>query len=126
MGKRNVRWKHEALILAVDCYFQVREEGRRLRASDPKAKQLSKQISALKLHDSTPDSPSFRSPDAVAMQVNGFAVHDQHSSFEARATGGSKSKQVWETYSSRPEAASAMAATVLEAFGTGGAQSKSL
>ena len=116
MTKRNITWKHEELILAVTCYLKMKKADRRLRASDPEAEKLSEQLSKLKLHSSAPNSTSFRSPDAVAMQVNGFAVHDEHALFKARPTSGSRSERVWDTYSDNLDAAEAMSEAVLKAF----------
>lgn len=109
MAQRDLKWEHEELILALDCYLKVRDKGRRLRPSDEEAQELSNRLQALRMHPTELRPASFRSKAAVAMQVNGFSEYDDQAPFKARSTGGSRNEKVWRTYSSEPEAARIMA-----------------
>ena len=116
MVEKDLQWTYEELILALNCYLQMKTEGRRLKPSDHEAQDLSTQLKTLRIHSEESRTDSFRSPDAVSMQVNGFSQYDNEAPFRARPTGGSRNKYVWRIYSNEPDAAAIMAKAVLKAF----------
>lgn len=97
MKKKNPPWTRQELILAIDLYFKLKQNGANKKAQYI---SLSNTLKRLNLFDNEIINDNFRSPASVEMKLYNLARLDPEAKKNILKSGGNLEVEIWNEYSS--------------------------
>lgn len=95
-------WSVDELMLALDLYLLVREQGRGGFAA--KVAALSEELRSLRVFpEAVRSNPAFRNPSSVSLKLDNFSSIDPAHEGRGMEHGGAGDARVWDAWAHRPD-----------------------